>query len=174
MLVTIILFCNPVKSQTDCKIITSLDDYNYMNPALIKNNSYVYNNFNFYLYTNEDNTTYSILANNTLIASGNIENNFGKLITWKANTEKIYLLSIKINNNYYNYTNIRVFSRSIMNETLNTPDKDEISFSKVEFNNYIIQLKIRLFSADNLGWIIGFIGGYIITRETKKYIIVEV
>ena len=61
-----------------------------------------------------------------------------------------------------------------MNETLNTPDKDEISFSKVEFNNYIIQLKIRLFSADNLGWIIGFIGGYIITRETKKYIIVEV
>lgn len=175
LLIVIIIFLNTVKADSDCKIITNLDNYPYMHPSLVQNNSFVYNNFEFYLYTNEDNTTYSIFINNSLISNGIIENNFTKLIKWRSNTEYISILSIKINDDYYNYSNVRVFTRSITNESLDyEEDKDKISFTKMEFENYITVLKIKLFSGDNLGWIIGFILGFIIVRENQKNTIIEV
>ncbi len=60
LLFSIILYSNNVESKSDCVIITSLDNSKFINPALRQNNSFVYNNFEFRLYSDIDNVTYEI------------------------------------------------------------------------------------------------------------------
>ena len=158
-------------SQTDSVIITKLDGFQFITPALTENNTYVYNNFEFRLYSKVENVTYEIEIDNIMIANGTIRN-FRKIIYWKSNKEYITKINIRVDEDYYNYSNIRIFYTGFTNGTI--IEEDKVIFTKEEFENYISELKLRLFSSDGLGWFVGIILAHIYVREIKKSVIVEV
>ncbi len=172
LLLTVILFCYPAEAKTDSKIITHLDSFTFLNPSLSTNNSYVYNNFEFYLYSDLNNTYYEIELNNILISNGTITS-FVKRIDYKCEFSNITRLVIMIGNDYYNYSSIYVFNYD-MTERNETHDSDDIVFSKVEFENYVNRLKLKLFSADSVGWFSGMVISYVYIKEKKKEMIIEV
>jgi len=168
----LILSTTNVKSQTDCVIITELDGYKFIKPALTENNSFVYSNFEFRLYSKKYNVTYEIEIDNILIANGTIKE-LPKIITWKTEKDIIYNINIRIHEDHYNYSNIIVFNTPFGNGT-GIIEEDKVTFTKEEFKNYVNELKLKLFSSDGLGWFVGIILAHIYVREIKKSVIVEV
>lgn len=160
------------QSKNDCVIITNLDQYQFMSPALTENNSFVYNNFEFRLYSNINNESYSIEIDNILIANGTIRE-FIKIINWKCDKNQINYISVNIGLNYYNYSSIWVFSSSLTNGTVIKED-NLIDMTKQEFENYINELRLRLFTSDSVGWFLGLILAQVYVRQYKSTRIEEI
>jgi hypothetical protein len=162
-LLSIVTTSVKAESKTGLVIITSLDDFKYMTPALTENNSYVYNNFEFRLYTSENNTYYSIEVDQIMISNGTI-NHFNKTIYWKCKQSFISSLKVNIGNDVYEYSAIRVFTTDIVNDTIVNPP-DQIVFTESELKDYLKRMANRIFSGDSLGWFFGFVLSMYGSRE---------
>jgi hypothetical protein len=171
LLFSILLVNINVESKTDSIIITNLNSSRFITPSLRYNNTYVYDNFEFRLYSDKNNNTYSIEVDNILIANGTIKN-FNKIIYWKCQNSYINKISINIGIDYYNYSSIYVFTTSFANAT---PTQDNrIIMTQEEFDSYINDLKLKLFSADSIGWFIGLILAQIYVRQYKNTRVEEI
>ncbi len=174
-IILFLFFSISVRSETprtDLKILTDLDTPSYMNLALNSNSSFVYNNFEFNLYSNINDTEYEIKVDNKSIRSGIIET-FKYQYNWRTNKTYIFNIEIEIGNNTWTYNNIFVFKKSIRNVTPETIEPD-YTFSELELENYINRIKTKLFLADNLGWAIGGIISYLLIRKYKSSTILEI
>lgn len=160
------------EEKTDLKIITSLDHGGYITPALVQNMTFVYNNFEFHLYTNQNNTRYDIVVDNITIANKTI-NNFHSVFYWKATTEYIGKLEVNIGNDYYIYSNIFIFTSSITNDSI-LKEEEYIKFTEVELEEYVNKIKLKLFSADTMGWFVGLFLAQVYVRQYKSNKIEEI
>ena len=151
--------------KTDLKIITSLSDGGFMTPALSKNSTYVYCNFEFHLYSNTENTSYRILIdNNTIQISTIIE--FKDIFYYNFSKKYIDILEVHIGSHYYSYSNIFVYYSSVVNKSVIREDENIVTFTKEEFENYIRELEIKMFTSNIFAWVLaGFISFYYV----KKY-----
>ena len=157
--------------KTDVKIITRLGSgVGFFTPALVKNNSLVYNSFEFNLYTNTDNTTYEIRLDNSTIRIDVIEE-FKEVFYYNMTSDYIDLLEIIIGNQTYSYSNIRVMVRSIMDDNYTGRDEESmLEFTEEEFEDIIDEIKIMAFISNLLG---AFLAGgvvYYYVTEHKKYL----
>lgn len=128
--------------QTDVQIITHLEGGGFLTPALSENNTFVYDRFQFHLYSNTNNTTYSIIVDNITIASKTIIH-FKDIFYWHCSKSFIGLLEVYIAGNYYNYSNIFVFTSSITNRSVLKERDDLITFTPEEFKQYIQQIELK-------------------------------
>lgn len=151
--------------KTDVKIITHLKGGGFLTPALSDNNTFVYDRFEFHLYSNTNNTTYQIIVDNITIASLTVKH-FKDIFYWHCSKDYIGLLEIYIGNDYYNYTGIFVFSSDITNESI-FDDEDEKykSFTKEEFKRFVTQLELQSLGK---GFVGAFVCTYIMYRLVKK------
>lgn len=154
------------EDKTDLKIITSLDSGGFLTPAITKNDSFGYNNFEFNLYSNVDNSSYSIIIDNITITNSIIEE-FKEIFKWKTSKSYIRRIEVYILDDYYIYSNIFVFSSSVYNNT--APTKDNlISFTPHELKLYIQELQLLAFRDTFLGLMCIFVTGYIVISKYKK------
>jgi len=152
-------------TKTDLKIITYLDSGGFITPALYKNGTFVYNNFEFHLYSNTNNTSYRILVDNITISSSIILN-FKDVFYW--NTEKSYidLLEVYISDDYYIYSNIFIFSSSVTNRTvIRDDDEDLIKFTPEELKRYVQEIELKAVGRALVG---SFFSVYIFYRLVKR------
>lgn len=151
--------------KTDVKIITHLKGGGFLTPALSENNTFVYEYFEFHLYSNTNNTTYSIIVDNITIASKTIIH-FKNIFYWHCSKSFIGLLEVYIADDYYNYSNIFVFKSSIVNTTVLKEDKYTIKFTPEEFEQYIQQIELKAVGKATVG---GFLAGSICYYFVKKH-----
>lgn len=144
-----------------------------MKPAITSNNTFGYNNFEFRIYTTENNTPYTIIVDNITIGNGTIEY-FKKYVYWSSEQSYIGNLTVIIGNEKYIYYNIFVFSSSIYNDTKEEEIKYGVKFTDDEFTLYMNQVRLKLFMADIVGLVVAMIMSTNIIREIKKSIIKEV
>jgi len=176
VLLILVVFCCSANAEaedslkTDVKIITSLGSGGFFTPALVKNNSLVYNRFEFNLYTNTNNTTYEIKLENSTIKLGKIVN-FKYVFYYNMTLDYINLLEVNIGNHTYSYSNIQVVAYSIMNRSRFEEDEEEkLSFTKEEFERIISEIEIKAFVSNLLGiFLAGGVVYYYVT-EYKKYV----
>lgn len=154
------------ENKTDLKIITNLDSGGFLSPAIIKNDSFAYNNFEFNLYSNIDNSSYSIIIDNITIADSIIEE-FKDIYNWKTSKSYISRIEVYILDDYYIYSNIYVFSSSVYNNTRPTTE-NLISFTPQELKLYIQEFQLLAFRDTFLGLLAIFITGYIVITKYKK------
>lgn len=161
------------EAKTGLHINTELDFQSFMNPSLNANNTFVYNNFIFYLYSNESNTFYSIQLNNETIHSGFI-NDFNLTIYWKCEESYIINLIVMIGEDQYHYSNIYVFNMDMTNITDEDEPKNLLEFTKEQYRNLKREIEIRIFSGDMLGVMFALILSNYTVREIKKNSIKEI
>lgn len=167
----LIILALPVNTQgleakADLKIITKLDNGGYLTPALSENQTFVYSNFEFYLYSNINNTGYTIIVDNVTIANRTIDH-FMDLFTWRTSKTYIDRLEVYIGAFHYEYNNIFVFNYDVTNESY-IKDPDLITFTEKELDYYIQQIRLRT-SFDTFMGLLGCgIFGYIVVRHYKK------
>lgn len=166
------LISTNAQSKTDSVIITNLDDNQFISPALTRNNSFVYDNFEFRLYSETKNVSYSIEIDYILIANGTIRD-FPKIINWECEKDQINNIVIRIGSDYYNYSSIYVFTSSFSNGTP-WDDEKKITMTEQAFNSYIYELKIKLFTADTVGWFMGLVLAQVYVRQYKSTKIEEI
>ncbi|TET57427.1 MAG: hypothetical protein E3J52_10380 [Promethearchaeota archaeon] len=154
------------QNKMDLKIITSLDSGGFLAPAIIKNDSFAYNNFEFNLYSNKENSSYSIIIDNITITNSIIEE-FKEIYKWKTSKSYISSIEVYILDHYYIYSNIFVFSSSVYNNTRPTSD-NLISFTPRELKLYIQELQLLAFRDTFLGLLAIFITGYLVITKYKK------
>ena len=161
------------EAKTGLHINTELDFQSFMNPTLNTNNTFVYNNFIFYLYSNESNTFYSIQVNNVTIYSGFIEE-FNLTIYWKCKESYLYNLIVEIGEDQYHYSNIYIFNMDMTNMTQEEEQKNLLEFTKEQYRNIVREIQLRIFSGDMLGVLFALILSNYTVREVKKNMIKEI
>jgi len=152
--------------KTDLKIITYLGSGGFITPAIIKNGSFAYNNFEFNLYSNLDNSTYEIKIDNKTIVESSISD-FKDVYTWKTSKSYLSKIDVDIGNDTYSYSNIFVFSSSVYNST-NTPIDNLISFTPKELELYIQEIQLIAFRDTFMGLLFIFVCGYVGITKYKK------
>lgn len=155
------------KIKTDIKIITRLHNDGFMTPALTKNRTFVYCNFEFHLYSDINNTEYRILVDNITIANRNILH-FKDIFYWNTTKDYINLLEVYISKDYYSYSNIFVYSYSIENRTRIKDEEDLMKFTKEEFKNYIMQIQFKMFISNTFAWIIAGVFAFYFVKKYKE------
>lgn len=151
------------ENSTDVKIITSLENTGFLTPALSENNTFVYNRFQFHLYSEENNTSYSIIVDNITIAERSIQN-FKTIFYWNTSKTRINQLEIYIGNDSYFYSGIFIFSYSIENVTP-VEEPGLIQFTKEELARYIAEVELKAVGKALVG---GITSVYIFFRLVKK------
>lgn len=152
--------------EADLKIITRLDSGGFLTPALSENQTFVYSNFEFYLYSNTNNTGYTIIVDNVTIANKTIDH-FQDIFYWSTSKTYIDRLEVFIGSFYYEYSNIFVFSYSVTNRSL-IKDEELISFTPKELEYYVQQIKLRTGFDTFMGVIGCGIFAYVVVRHYKK------
>ncbi len=155
--------------KTDLKIITGLDGSGFFAPALVKNNSLVYNNFEFNIYSNTNNTTYEIKLENSTIRIDIIEN-FKDVFIYNMTLDYINLLEVYIGNHTYSYRDINVIAYSIMDRNRTWGDEEEkVEFTQEEYDRIISRLEFMAFLSNfSAALLAGGVAYHYIT-EYKKY-----
>lgn len=151
--------------KTDVKIITHLEGGGFLTPALSENNTFVYDRFQFHLYSNTNNTTYRIIVDNITIANLVIVN-FKDIFYWRCSKSFIGLLEVYIADDYYNYSSIFVFTSDITNGSiLREEEKYKVFTTKKEFEDFIMGIELQAVGKAIVG---GFVAIYITYKVTKK------
>jgi len=161
------------KAETDCTILTGLDDYVSFSPAIRTNNTFGYNNLEFRLYSTENNTPYKIIVDNITIGNGSIDY-FKKYVYWDCEQEYIENLTVIVGEDYYSYYNIFIFRSSFYNQSDDDGIEYNIKFTKEEFEAYLSTLRLKLFFTDISGLILGILVSTYFIREHKKTVIREI
>jgi hypothetical protein len=156
----------PQEYKTDLKIITSLDSGGFITPATTKNSTFAYNIFEFNLYSNKENSSYSIIIDNLTIKTSIIKE-FKDIFVWKTFKSYLSKIEVYILDDYYVYSNIFVFSSSVYNNTQTQKD-DLITFTPHELKLYIQEIQLMIFRDTFIGLISIFIVGYVIITKYKK------
>ena len=166
LIVLIVPVSQGQEPKTDLKIITRLDSGGFLTPALSENQTFVYSNFEFYLYTNINNTGYTIIVDNLTIANKTIDH-FMDLFTWKTSKTYIDRLEVFIGASYWEYSNIFVFSYSVTNRSF-IRDEELITFTPSELDNFIQEIKLRASFDTFMGFLFCLIFAYVVVRHYKK------
>jgi len=155
--------------KTDVKIITKLSSGGLFTPALSRNNSLVYNSFEFNLYSNTNNTSYEIRLDNNTIKIGVIED-FKDVFIYNMTMDYISLLEVDIGNQTYSYSNIHVITYSIYNRTRDEDEGEKFKYTEQDFEDMISEIRLKSFVSNLLGLLLA--GGlvYYYVTEHKKYI----
>jgi len=135
----------------------------------VRNNSLVYNRFEFNLYSNTNNTTYEIRLENSTIKIGVIEN-FKDVFNYNMTSDYIGLLEVNIGNQTYSYSNIHVVTYSIYNRSRFEDDEEKFKYTEKDFEDMIREIELKSFVSNLLGiFLAGGIVYYYVT-EYKKYV----
>lgn len=155
--------------KTDLKIITKLSEGGLFTPALVRNNSLVYNQFEFNLYSNINNTIYEIKVENSTIKIGLIEN-FKDVFYYNMTLDYINLLEIYIGNHTYSYSDVHVVAYSVYNKSIAEDEGEKLRYTKKDFEGMIAEIQMKSFISNLLGvFLAGGIVYYYVT-EHKKYL----
>lgn len=172
LILTIPAHTTAQENQTDVKIITHLSSDGFITPALSQNGTFIYNNVEFSLYSKINNTNFKISIDNITIINSTISD-FKYIFEYKITQSYIDLLEVWIGEDYYSYSNIFVFSYSISNRSI-VEREDDITFTELEFQEYINQLKTKFFLSNFVAWLSASIMMFYIVREYKQNKIIEV
>ena len=137
---------------TACKIITSLTDKGLMTPAIVENGTFAYSLFEFNLYSDNDNISYSIIVNDILINNGTIYK-FNIIFNWNCKQDYISNINITIGIDLYKYTNIFVFDYSVTNQSVFKEPKGDY-FTPEELKKMITEIELRSYGTSMVGVII--------------------
>jgi len=152
--------------KNDVKIITSLEGGGFLTPALSENNTFVYNHFTFHLYSSVNNTTYRIIVDNITIASSIIIH-FKETFYWDCSKSFIDLLEVYISDDYYSYSDIFIFTDSVVNRTVLKEKEKYKSFdTEEEFKQFVMDLELKAIGKGLVGCFCSF---YILYRLVKKH-----
>lgn len=156
--------------QTDVKIITHLEGGGFLTPALSENNTFVYDCFEFHLYSNTNNTTYRIIIDNITIASKTIIH-FKDVYYWHCSKSFIGLLEVYIADDYYNYSNIFVFTSSITNRSILKEREDLIKFTPEELERFIQEIELQAVGKSLAGGFMFVYFCYYLVKKKKESIV---
>jgi len=157
--------------QTDVKIITRLKGSSgFLTPALSENNTFVYDSFEFNLYSSSNNTKYRIMVDNITIANSIILT-FKEVFYWNTTKSYIELLEVYIGDDYYSLSNIFVFTYSITNRSVLRDDRDLITFTKEELKQFVMELELQSAGKILVGtFVCGFICHHLVKKRKEETI----